>query len=392
CDRGRYNIGFYTSPDRVTQPLYKQGDGFVQIAWDDAFVLWGDAIKSAVGKRGPKTIGAIGGGRLTNEEAYLLQHVFRAFGVANLDWRSGRQRQASPGKAGGSLAALENAQVVVIVGESPAERAPVMDLRIRKARRKHGAKIVDFTTAKALSASVPKETKRVALVWDGVDPALAREALGALGAYDVATYITGEQPNARGAEAMGMLPALGPGYAKADAGMDGDAMLAAARDGRLDVLYLAGVNPALNHPDRALVSAALQKTPFVVASELFLTQTAQAATLVLPVKGAFEKHGTTINLAGDLLPVNASIQAPEGVYSDLDVLAGLARQLGVALPTLEELDAAVVAAAAKVVPLEFGDALLGAGARDAGEAAPTQLFAGGGTSAHDPRIQALRPC
>ncbi len=44
CDRGRYNIGFYASPDRLTQPLLRKGGGFVQIGWDDAFALWAKAI------------------------------------------------------------------------------------------------------------------------------------------------------------------------------------------------------------------------------------------------------------------------------------------------------------------------------------------------------------
>ena len=66
CDRGRYNIGFYTAPDRITQPMYRREGGFVQIGWDDAFTLWARAIKGAGGNAG-----AIGGGRLLNEEAFL---------------------------------------------------------------------------------------------------------------------------------------------------------------------------------------------------------------------------------------------------------------------------------------------------------------------------------
>ena len=117
CDRGRYNIGFYESPERITQPLYRREGGFVQIGWDDAFTLWARAIKGAGGNAG-----AIGGGRLLNEEAYLLQQVFRAIGVRNLDWRGGRQQQASPGARGGDYAALERANVVVVAGQSsPAE-------------------------------------------------------------------------------------------------------------------------------------------------------------------------------------------------------------------------------------------------------------------------------
>src|SRR5215469_125780 len=104
CDRGRYNVGFYRAEDRVTQPLYKKNGAFVQVGWHDAFALWSKAIKDAIATRGASSIGTIGGGRLTNEEAYLLQHVFRGIGATNLDWRAGIQRQATPGARGGSLA------------------------------------------------------------------------------------------------------------------------------------------------------------------------------------------------------------------------------------------------------------------------------------------------
>ena len=52
CDRGRYNIGFYASPDRIVQPLYNKGGTFVQIGWDDAFALWAKAIADAIAAHG----------------------------------------------------------------------------------------------------------------------------------------------------------------------------------------------------------------------------------------------------------------------------------------------------------------------------------------------------
>ena len=120
CDRGRYNIGFYESPDRITQPLYRKDGSFVQIGWDDAYILWSKAIRDAIRLRGPASVGAIGGGRLTNEEAFALQHVFRAIGVTNLDWRAGRQRQATPGVGSGPLEKIERMpRPIVIAGESP---------------------------------------------------------------------------------------------------------------------------------------------------------------------------------------------------------------------------------------------------------------------------------
>lgn len=134
CDRGRYNVGFYESPDRITQPLYRKDGGFVQIGWDDAFILWAKAIRDAIAARGTGAVGAIGGGRLTNEEAFVLQHLFRTVGVSDLDWRGGAQRQATPGTNAAPLDAIDRAQAIVIIGASPEERAPVLWLRVHKRR------------------------------------------------------------------------------------------------------------------------------------------------------------------------------------------------------------------------------------------------------------------
>ncbi len=409
CDRGRYNIGFYASPERITQPLYRKDGEFHQIGWDDAFSLWAKAIKSSIAANGAASVGAIGGGRLTNEEAFFLQYLFRALGVENLDWRAGTQRQAGPGASGGTYAELERADAIVIAGESPAERAPVMDLRIRKAVARNGATLIRIapaegtpnvacidvaTVAQAIEA-MPSGAKRVALVWDGVDLQLGAElAKAASGWAGLRTYVTGEQANARGAETMGMLPREGA--------MDTLAMFAAAREGRLDVLSLFGVNPVLHASDAAPTRAALERIPFLVVSDLFMTETAAMATLVLPAKGAFEKGGTTTNLTGDVLPVNQSLQAPESALSDFEMLIGLAQHFDeVALPTSEELDERVIGLCAKPPVAD------GFGAGRYASAAPSRpaprpsdglavvvhsaVFAGGGTSAHDERIASLRP-
>jgi NADH-quinone oxidoreductase subunit G len=394
CDRGRYNIGFYQSPDRLTQPLFRKEGRFVQIGWDDAFILWAKAIRDAIDARGAASVGVVGGGRLTNEEAYALQHVFRTSGVGNLDWRAGRQRQANPGARGGTLDAIEGAQAVVIIGESPAERAPVLWLRVRKAARK-GAKIVAAATPDEARA-VAGDAARVALIWDGVDSALARAYAQAFsGVTELSTYVAGEQANGRGAEAMGMLPGIGPGFAAAPPGFDTYTMLARARRDQVAVLSIFGANPVRNGPNAALVASALQSVGFLAVSEIFMTETAQRATLILPAAGAFEKSGTTTNLAGDLLPVNSSLDAPDFARSDLDIIRGLGEQLGVPLPFDEELHSAVVAAVASRCEFSFGDERLefardgiANGGPSANGAAP--ILSGGGTWLHDPWVAGLR--
>ncbi|MGA7095791.1 MAG: molybdopterin-dependent oxidoreductase, partial [Candidatus Cybelea sp.] len=239
------------------------------------------------------------------------------------------------------------------------------------------------------------DASAVALIWDGVDRAEARsyaEAFG--GAAALTTYIASEQANARGAEAMGMLPFSGPGFVASQQGLDGRAMLDAARAGNVTVLSIFGLNPARNASDPSAAIAALEKLPFLAVSELFMTETAERATLVLPAKGAFEKSGTTLNLAGDLLPVNASLTAPEPVRSDFEMLLGLADELGIALPSSEELHGIVVALAAKASPdFAFGDRRFASSsdlAADPLRHDSDSILSGGGTWQHDPWLGGMR--
>ncbi len=390
CDRGRYNVGFYESPDRLKQPLFRKGGGLVQIGWDDAFLLWSKAIRDALAASGPSSVGAIGGGRLTNEEAFAIQHLFRGLGVDNLDWRAGLQRQATPGVAGAALSAIDSADAIVIAGVSPAERAPVLWLRVRKAAR-NGARIVHRATAEDARADVA-DAARVAVIWDGIDlEAGAAYARAFSTMAHVSAFIAGEQSNARGAEAMGMLPRSGPGYAPARAGRDGFSMFD-PNAAPLAALAIFGANPVRNAGDAAAAREALQRIPFLVVSDLFLTETAACASLVLPAKGAFEKFGTTTNLAGDLLPVNASLQSPEFVLADLEMLVGLAAELGMVLPTGEELERAVIANVAKA-PAGFtlGDERFATAASPNRSAnGKATILSGGGTWLHDPWLAGLR--
>jgi len=391
---------------RLTQPLYRQNGEWIQIGWDDAIELWANAVRDAIAKGGGESVGAIGGGRLLNEEAFLLQHVYRALGIENLDWRSGRQHHAYPGGIGGTHVDLENAHCIITLGRSPAQLAPVLDLRVRKAVRTKGATLIAVgdhaapggmrsvraaTFADAIEA-IPKTATRIALVWDGAPSTecTAAEAWAAAlpAGTVVQTFVMGEQANARGAEAVGMIPRSGA--------LDTQAMFEAARDGKLGVLALLGVNPALHWPDRRLALDALKKTPFVVVSELFMTETAEHATLVLPACSAFEKTGTTTNLAGDVLPVVAGVPAPGEAWADGDMLVALAEAFRIQLPAPDEIEGRirVLVSQVPVIPempqpvVEPPRALVGN--ETLRVIAGATIFSGGGTMAHDARLGELR--
>ncbi|HEY0614338.1 MAG TPA: molybdopterin-dependent oxidoreductase, partial [Candidatus Elarobacter sp.] len=400
CDRGRYNVGFVNDERRLTMPLLKHGGAWVQVDWDDALALWADKVKSAIAGGGPQRIGVLGGGRLLNEEIVLAAHLFRALGVENIDHRIGMQTVAHHGSFA-SHVELETANTIVTVGRPPAQLAPVLDLRIRKAVSRNGARLISVgdhaansfvpetrvATADALRTALGPAPGRIAMIWDGVafeNGSALTAPLHQAGA--ALSYVLPETPNGRGADALGMRPRAG--------GLGTKAMLEAARDGALDVLVILGANPVLQHPDRALVVEALRAVPFVVVTELFLTETAEFAGLVLPVCSAFEKSGTTTDLAGDVLPVIGSVRAPDGVVADGDVIVDLAGRLGVELPFPDALEARV-RELVRTAPAEEMPAPSYVRAASAPEGmlrvvADASVFAGGGTLAFDPALVELR--
>ena len=390
-------------PRRLTAPLLRSGDEWTQIGWDDAIELWAKQLRDA----GPAASGGLGGGRLTNEEAWLWQHLVRSLGGDNLDWRTGRQRQASAARFPGSYAELERAQAIVTIGRPPSQTAPVLDLRVRKAVAHNGARL--FSVGLHAAHSFVPEThvgaiadlaglldgfQRVAFVWDGIDLARGAEAatlmtqLAAKGAA-LAAFVPGEQPNARGAETNGLVPRSG--------GLDAYGMFEAARAGKLKTLSILGANPVLRHPaGAAAIRAALGKVPFVVASDLFMTETASLANLVLPARGPFEKNGHVTDMTGTILPLRAGHAAPDGTLSDGEMLIALAAALEVELPAPHEIEAQANGAAS--TEAGFADLSLSGAAPAPRQsegtlavAIGTHPFAGGGTVHYDEGLQELRP-
>lgn len=399
CDRGRYNIGFYNDERRITTPLYRDASGTKsQIGWDDAITLWAESIERALGKQGLGSVGIIGGGRLLNEEAWLLGHIYRSLGIANVDWRAGVQRQTIPGAYGGSLQELENSQAIVSLRRPLSRTAPIADLRIRKAVQHHGARLITVGEVPAgaavpethigsldmLADVLPAKAERISFIWGGVRRSTGDElerAFSRLSGKTLKVYIPGEQPNARGAEAMGCVPR--------DGGLDVRGMLEAARDGKLRSLAILGANPLEHFPDRELVRAALAKVEFLVVTELFPTATADAATLVLPVCGPFEKTGTTTNLVGERMMVDAGLRAPEGVRSDLEVLVMLAEAARVRIPEPQEIESSVVAGLAAAPNSGLVNAALYR-SDEKPSLREDEVFSGFGTSAFDASFAAVR--
>ncbi len=292
--------------------------------------------------------------------------------------------QASAASA--TMTQLYEADAVLLIGDDPTEQSPLVAWQIRSAIRHRGARlyVINSKSIKLLRkakgfAEVAAGGEASAVRWlaggDTHMDAGVAERLGALKAalekesnvvivfgaeltgaavQDLVKFgsslpgqtryiALGDYANSRGASDMGMLPGLLPGYASVgDAGardkfgnlwgarlpekpgLDARGMLAAAASGKLKALYVVGANPVktfgVSTKDR------LGKLDLLIVQDLFLTETAQLADIVLPAAAAYEKNGTMTNTAGEVQLVRKGGDVM-GTRSDFDILRILSHQL-----------------------------------------------------------------
>jgi assimilatory nitrate reductase catalytic subunit len=102
----------------------------------------------------------------------------------------------------------------------------------------------------------------------------------------------------------------------------------AGEPGGIRTLLVMGANLMISAPDVTAMESRLRKLDLLAVCDLFLSETAAIADVVLPVAQWAEQEGTVTNLEGRLLHRRRARRPPEGVRTDLDVLASLAEQLG----------------------------------------------------------------
>src|SRR5580692_3913888 len=155
CNKGRYAFDFANHPDRITQPLVRQPNGELKpVSWEIALDLVGKNFREIRDTKGGKSIGVIGGNRLTNEEAYLLQKFARTvLHTGNIDhhrtadYVAFAQALAGTKDRTASLRDTLTAKAVLLVGGDPTNQAPGTAWNLRTAVRLHGAKLYIANTA-----------------------------------------------------------------------------------------------------------------------------------------------------------------------------------------------------------------------------------------------------
>jgi NADH-quinone oxidoreductase subunit G len=376
CAKGRFGFDFVENPDRLTKPLVRNAKGELgPTTWEHALRIAGTKLKEIRDSRGGKAIGVIGSNRTTNEENYLLQKFARTVlrtnnidHVRTTDYAAfARALAGQTGKAAG-LREIGSAPAILLIGGNPTEEHPLLAWLLRTGVRLNRARLYIANTNQIKLERQAKTTYRVpqggyaklaatlaAADTDFAKAIAAEESLVVIfgeefrGA-DVDSIVNwglkrpnmrfaclGDHSNSRGAADMGLFPDLLPGYVPVAApgafaeypnlatipGKSLPDMIAAAQSGDLGALLIVGANPIATHK---VNSVSMSKT-FVIVQDLFLTETAARADVVLPAASLYEKSGTVTNTFGDLQLVRKAADRA-GVKPDLEIIVRLAGAMG----------------------------------------------------------------
>ncbi|MBV5337988.1 MAG: molybdopterin-dependent oxidoreductase [Deltaproteobacteria bacterium] len=129
-----------------------------------------------------------------------------------------------------------------------------------------------------------------------------------------------EKNNSQGAVDMGFYPREG--------GMNALQILDACTSGTVKTLLVAGENPLTSYPDNAKVKAALDAVEFLIVSDLFLTETAELADIVLPACSFAEKEGTYTSTDRRVQYVKPAINKIGKSKSDFEIISSLIAKMG----------------------------------------------------------------
>jgi len=443
CQKGRYAHEFIHSKDRLTKPLIKKDDVFIQSTWDEAYRLIVEKFKSYK----PEEFGCLASAKASNEDNYLMQKFARVvLKTNNIDHCarlchsptvSALSEVFGSGAMTNSILDLQESNCIFVLGSNTFEQHPLIGRRLILAK-KRGAKIIYADPRRTPTAKqadlyismysgtdvallnglmhhiiengwedkefIDKRTKgfnsfKETVMKSGYDLKNASEITGipepdlekaaewiaktkpcalifsmgvtqhTVGVDNVKSaanlmMLTGNigkpgsgvnplrgQNNVQGASDMGCLPNVYSGYQKVtDFESRGKMMslwgveevaggvlgytvtemvdILADEPGRIKCMYLMGENPMISDPDLKHVRAALENVEFMVSQEIFLSETAEFADVVLPAACYAEKNGTHTNTERRVQRWRKAVDPPGQAKSDWLIICEIARLMG----------------------------------------------------------------
>ena len=302
CDKGRFASGHLQAADRLVDPLRKAAPRYEELSWDEGL----DEAERLLRGAGDRIVTALSGSE-TVEMAYALGKLVRQ-GLGAHCAVLPEQVDDSYDAFRAPLSTLRGAQLVVVLGDEPvAERAPIVELWIKEARR-NGAEIVRQSESDSDLEQRLRDAERAVLIAAGADGSALAVAAG-LDREGCAAFHLPKTANGRG---------VSDGWsAAADA--------EAENPEPIGVLIVSGDEAAADPHVQAMAEQAEK----VIAIGMFRRLVAPWADLIIPGTSYLERDGTYVNLEGRLQRIRRASMPP--APDELAVLARLAERFDVEL-------------------------------------------------------------
>jgi NADH-quinone oxidoreductase subunit G len=326
---------------RLDTPFVRVNGKLQPASWAEAIAAVATRMKAA----GPQRIGFLLGDLVSAEEAFALKTLAMAMGVSNIDCR---QDGTPLGELGGrgayifnsTVAGIEQADAIMLIGCNPRFEAPVLNARIRKRALKGGCIIgvvgekADLTydynylgagpesLAQFANHGAIKSERPMLIVGQGALSRPDGAAVMALVAKAAASMgIVREGWNGLNIlhTAAGRVGAIDVCAIPGQNGKNTRAMLAGAKSGQLDVMFLAGADE---------IDTAQLGSSFVVYMGSHGDTGANRADVILPGAAYTEKSGTFVNTEGRAQMTSRAVFPPGDAQEDWAVLRQLAVALG----------------------------------------------------------------
>jgi predicted molibdopterin-dependent oxidoreductase YjgC len=168
CVKGRFGWDVVDHPERIKTPLLKVNGAFQEVSWEEALRYVAQKLETIKDQYGPEAIAGIASSRLTNEEHYLFNKLFRnALGtnqISQSDEEAARGLTEGLGKTLGiaastnSIREIRNVDCILVIGVDPAQTHPIIKNEIQLALRRNRAQLIvlgsyDISLTRATSIS-----------------------------------------------------------------------------------------------------------------------------------------------------------------------------------------------------------------------------------------------
>jgi predicted molibdopterin-dependent oxidoreductase YjgC len=385
CAKGRFGWDAVRHEARLTSPKIRVGENLVDCSWDEALSVVATNLKVIKNRHGADHIGGLGSVRTTNEDLYLFQKFMRtAVGTNNVDvfTRTGYPYGLNTIYFTGELSRMGEHDVILLLDKDAGEINPLVGIEIVRAVNRCGSRLILAGSgrnkfSRIASVSVPGDREAVLaslitgllsnrkIVSVRIKQAVellssARSAAIVLPAHlsadafgpiqelaalltQVTYYPLVMRGNIQGALDLGVLPDYFPGYQAVNPpsasslgeiwnmtlpgarGMNAPEMLSGIEDGGIAALYIMGDDPVGSDPTLA---AAFWRLEFLVVQDIFLTDTAKIANVVLPAASFMEKPGTITTIERKLRQLSPAIDPLAESRPDWEIIQALAQRMG----------------------------------------------------------------